>query len=79
MARWPTSSSFETDRVRYLFIGDGVDDRGGRTFGDPHLITFDNVAYDFQAEGDFVLTRATSGDDYEVQARFRSISRRRCR
>ncbi|MEO0627736.1 MAG: VWD domain-containing protein, partial [Bacteroidota bacterium] len=57
-----------------LLIGDQVDDRGGRTFGDPHFITFDNVAYDFQAAGDFVLARATDGDDYEVQVRFVSLS-----
>lgn len=57
-----------------LLIGDEVDDPGGWWWGDPHLITFDNVAYDFQAEGEFVLARATSGDDYELQARFVAIS-----
>ncbi|MEL7377002.1 MAG: VWD domain-containing protein, partial [Bacteroidota bacterium] len=43
-------------------------------WGDPHLITFDNVSYDFQASGDFVLSRATDGPDYEVQARFVELS-----
>lgn len=57
-----------------LLIGDQVDDRGGQTFGDPHLITFDNLAYDFQASGDFILTRATDDAEYEVQARFVSLS-----
>lgn len=60
--------------VRYLSVGDGVDDRGGVAFGDPHLISFDNVAFDFQAAGEFVLARATSGEEYEVQARFVAIS-----
>ena len=60
--------------VRYLSIGDAVDDRGGLTFGDPHLITFDNIGFDFQAAGEFVLTRATSGPAYEVQARFVAVS-----
>lgn len=46
-----------------VLIGDGLDDHGGWWWGDPHLITFDNVAYDFQAEGEFVLARATSGVD----------------
>ncbi|MFN9569613.1 MAG: VWD domain-containing protein [Cyanobacteriota bacterium] len=57
-----------------VLIGDRVDNRGGRWWGDPHLITFDNVAFDFQAEGEFVLAKATSGNPYELQARFKSLS-----
>ena len=57
-----------------VLIGDRVDRRGGRWWGDPHLITFDNVSFDFQAEGEFVLARATFGDPYELQARFKSLS-----
>jgi len=57
-----------------VLIGDQVDDRGGIIFGDPHLITFDNVSYDFQAAGEFILARATSGANYEVQARFTALS-----
>ena len=65
---------FTTDTVRYLFIGDAVDDRGGRAWGNPQLITFDNVAYDFHASGEFILARATSGPAYEVQIRIVELS-----
>ncbi|GIH07013.1 hypothetical protein Rhe02_50800 [Rhizocola hellebori] len=41
----------------------------GSTNGDPHLVTFDRAYYDFQAVGEFVVARSTSGDPLEVQAR----------
>jgi von Willebrand factor type D domain len=36
--------------------------------GDPHLTTFDQFHYDFQAVGEFIMTKADSGD-LEVQSR----------
>jgi hypothetical protein len=40
----------------------------GTSTGDPHLVTFDGLAYDFQAAGEFVLVREAGGP-LEVQAR----------
>ncbi|WP_422738613.1 VWD domain-containing protein [Micromonospora sp. WMMD729] len=46
---------------------DGADCGGSN--GDPHLVTFDRVAYDFQAVGEFTLVAATGGEPLEVQVR----------
>ncbi|MEU8390808.1 VWD domain-containing protein [Micromonospora sp. NPDC048842] len=47
-------------------IGKGY--RCANSNGDPHLLTYDGLRYDFQAAGEFVLTRSTT-DDFEVQVR----------
>lgn len=61
--------------IDFLATGDdGTDEDGGAAFGDPHLITLDNVFYDFMASGEFILSRATEGPEFQVQARFVSIS-----
>jgi choice-of-anchor C domain-containing protein len=39
-----------------------------QTYGDPHLVTFDGVHYDFQQVGEFVLTKSTV-DNFEIQVR----------
>ncbi|MGC4890640.1 VWD domain-containing protein [Micromonospora sp. DT227] len=46
---------------------DGADCGGSN--GDPHLVTFDRVYYDFQAVGEFTLVAAVGGDPLEVQVR----------
>lgn len=38
----------------------------GDSNGDPHLLTFDHKRYDFQAVGEFVLTRSA---EYQIQVR----------
>ncbi|MBV1849036.1 nidogen-like domain-containing protein [Catellatospora tritici] len=43
--------------------------RSGGSYGDPHLITFDGVSYDFQATGDYTTVESTE-DDFEVQTRY---------
>jgi len=39
----------------------------GRSYGDPHIVTYDNTSYSFQTVGEFELTKI--GETFEVQAR----------
>jgi hypothetical protein len=42
----------------------------GVSWGDVHMVTFDGLAYNFQAAGEFVLAQSTAaGDSYQVQIR----------
>jgi hypothetical protein len=41
----------------------------GGGWGDPHLTTFDQVAYDFQGAGEFVLVESTAGEPLTIQVR----------
>ncbi len=42
----------------------------GQSSGDPHLYSFDRVKFDFQAKGEFVLSRwENDNNEFEVQAR----------
>jgi len=42
----------------------------GLAYGDPHHTTFDGLAYDNQAVGEFILARDTSNEDvFEIQVR----------
>ncbi|GGA43471.1 VWD domain-containing protein [Okeania sp. KiyG1] len=45
-------------------------DGSASSFGDPHLVTFDGLQYDFQAAGEFIAARSDSGD-LEIQVRQR--------
>jgi von Willebrand factor type D domain len=59
----PNTDQTDTD-------GDGsgdVCDGGGTVAGEPHVVTWDGLWYEFQATGDFVL--ATNGSDVMVQSR----------
>jgi hypothetical protein len=40
----------------------------GGGWGDPHLVTFDRLAYDFQGAGEYIMVRSLD-DSFEIQAR----------
>ncbi|GJQ65539.1 hypothetical protein Trydic_g7640 [Trypoxylus dichotomus] len=43
-------------------------------FGDPHMLTFDNLAYTFNGKGEFVLVRTkTINNQLDVQGRFEQM------
>jgi len=37
--------------------------------GDPHIVTYDDLLYDFQDAGEFTLVRSTNADDFIIQTR----------
>lgn len=45
-------------------------------FGDPHIVTFDNLQYTFNGMGEFVLVRGRTGrDTIDIQGRFQQVQR----
>ncbi|MBA3921068.1 MAG: VWD domain-containing protein [Nostocaceae cyanobacterium] len=47
---------------------EGRELKSGKSWGDPHLITFDGLSYNFQTVGEFILAKSKDGD-VEVQTR----------
>ncbi|KAK4887771.1 hypothetical protein RN001_004042 [Aquatica leii] len=46
----------------------------GGVFGDPHIMTFDNIIYTFNGKGEFVLVRTTNKENrLDVQGRFEQM------
>lgn len=45
----------------------------GRSYGDPHLVSFDNATYSFQTVGEFVLAKSKK-HGFEIQSRQRAQS-----
>jgi hypothetical protein len=43
--------------------------RGGTSWGDPHLVAFDNLHYDFQGFGEFVVVESTDNNPLMIQSR----------
>ena len=67
--------SIDDAASRCLNFGDpqpvpGLPGGPGTNRGDPHIVTQDGVAYDFQGAGDFVLLRSPA-NDVEMQVRYR--------
>jgi hypothetical protein len=58
---------FESIRTMVEPVSSNCGTMSARTYGDPHLVTFDGARYSFQTVGEFVLTRSNSG--MEVQTR----------
>jgi hypothetical protein len=55
--------------------GGGGGGSGGHGHGDVHLTTYDGLYYNFQAEGEFILSKSTQpGDQFEVQIRLQPWS-----
>jgi hypothetical protein len=70
------ANHFGQDDILVYRYGDGCTTnssldlcRPGGGWGDPHLTTFDGIAYDFQGAGEFVLVEATTGSPFTIQAR----------
>lgn len=61
------------NEIRRVIVrpGAGCGKKTARTYGEPHLVTFDGARYSFQTVGEFVLAKSTSG--LEVQSRQKEI------
>jgi hypothetical protein len=51
--------------------GDCPDCDTNGSWGDPHLVTFDGLKYDFQASGEFILARSLDSS-FEVQQPYKN-------
>ena len=64
------SEQEQWNEIRRVVVrpGAGCGRRLARSYGDPHMVTFDGARYSFQTVGEFVLTKSTAGG-IEVQTR----------
>lgn len=60
-------------RIAVLTRSNGCQAITARSYGDPHLVSFDGARFSFQTVGEFVLAKSASGH-MEVQARQRAES-----
>lgn len=62
------TNSAEWDRLNRFFQSRTCKPTTARSYGDPHLSSFDKASFSFQTVGEFVMTKSNSGH-LEVQAR----------
>ena len=65
------NAEFWSDMTRYI-SAPNCQSTSGRTYGDPHLVSYDGARNSFQTVGEFVLTKSNNGE-MEVQARQRPV------
>lgn len=60
-------------RVRRFTSNSNCQTISGRTYGDPHIVSYDGTRISFQTVGEFILTKSSSGN-MEVQTRQKAIN-----
>jgi len=63
-----STNSNELTQVEMIFNHTFCELLTGRSYGDPHLVSFDRASYSFQTVGEFVLSKSLRGH-FEVQTR----------
>lgn len=52
----------------------GTQETTARSFGEPHIVTFDGFAYDLQAAGEFIAVESTTDDPFQIQLRYEPMT-----
>ena len=68
----PVSNQREWNAIARIVNRPDCKPVSGRSYGDPHLSSFDGATYSFQTVGEFVL--AKSDGDFEIQTRQQAVS-----
>ena len=68
----PVSNQREWNAISRIINRPDCKPVSGRSYGDPHLSSFDGATYSFQTVGEFVLVK--SEGDFEIQTRQQAVS-----
>jgi len=72
----PVNAQSEIDDLYCVANADPLEDAvQGRSYGDPHINTYDGLHYSFQMAGEFILTK-DQANSFEVQARQKPVAGR---